>query len=240
MGCRRENIILGLPWLRITNPTINWARQTLTIPESCDQSKDFYSAYASDAQQYDSFFQKPLPCTHRHINVDTIYDSQLYSYLNNDMEDQYLQHSLNNRQINRILHGDCRCFLLNSLFVAKLTMATELTIATEKAKPKVSLPSEYTDFTQVFSKEATDHVPPSCPYDHKINLDENFTPKIGKVYPLSPDEKKVTKDFFKENLATKKIHPSNSPQASPFFFVKKKDGKLHPCQDYCYLNKHTT
>ena len=26
---------------------------------------------------------------------------------------------------------------------------------------------------------------------------------------------------------------------SPFFFVDKKDGKLRPCQDYQYLNKHT-
>ena len=27
--------------------------------------------------------------------------------------------------------------------------------------------------------------------------------------------------------------------ASPFFFVKKKDGKLRPCQDYRYLNERT-
>ena len=27
--------------------------------------------------------------------------------------------------------------------------------------------------------------------------------------------------------------------ASPFFFVSKKDGKLRPCQDYCYLNNWT-
>ena len=27
--------------------------------------------------------------------------------------------------------------------------------------------------------------------------------------------------------------------ASPFFFVKKKDGKLRPCQDYQYLNEWT-
>jgi len=27
--------------------------------------------------------------------------------------------------------------------------------------------------------------------------------------------------------------------ASPFFFVAKNDGKLQPCQDYCYLNEHT-
>ena len=119
-------------------------------------------------------------------------------------------------------------------------MAMELAIATEKAKAKVSLLSEYADFAQVFSKEATDHIPPSRPYDHEINLDETFVPKIGKIYPLSPDEKKATEDFLEENLAAGKICPSNSPQASPFFFVKKKDGKLHPCQDYRYLNEHTT
>ena len=36
-----------------------------------------------------------------------------------------------------------------------------------------------------------------------------------------------------------KICPANSPQASPFFFVKKKDGGLRPCQDYQYVNEHT-
>ena len=55
MGCRRENIILGLSWLHTTNPTIDWVKQTLTIPESCNQSKDLYSAHAADTQWHDSF-----------------------------------------------------------------------------------------------------------------------------------------------------------------------------------------
>ena len=40
-------------------------------------------------------------------------------------------------------------------------------------------------------------------------------------------------------MKTGRIQPSKSPQASPFFFVKKKDGKLRPVQDYHYLNEHT-
>ena len=142
--------------------------------------------------------------------MDTVYDSQLYDYLDHNMEDQYLQHSLNNCQINRILHSDYKHFLLNSPFIAKLTTVIELAIATEKAKPKTSLSSEYANFAQVFSKEATDHIPSLHPYDHKINLNKSFVLKIGKIYPLSPDEKKATEDFLKENLATGKIHPSNS------------------------------
>ena len=148
------------------------------------------------------------------------------------MEDKYLQHSLNNCLINRILQGDCKYFLLNSSVIVKLTTTTELAITTEKTKPKVSLPSKYVNYAQVFSKEATNHVLLSHLYDHKINLDESFVLKIGKIYPLSPDDKKATEDFLAENLTAGKIHLSNSPQVSLFFFVKKKNGKLCPCQDY--------
>jgi len=35
------------------------------------------------------------------------------------------------------------------------------------------------------------------------------------------------------------IHPSKSPYATPFFFIKKKDGKLRPVQDYQRLNQWT-
>ena len=90
-------------------------------------------------------------------------------------------------------------------------MATELTIAAEKTNLKVSLPSEYADYVQVFLKEATDHILSSHFYDHEINLNKCFVPKIRKIYPLSPDKKKATKGFLKKNLATGKIRPSNSP-----------------------------
>ena len=59
------------------------------------------------------------------------------------------------------------------------------------------------------------------------------------MYPLSPEERKATEDFLDENLTSGKIRPSNSPQAFPFFFVKKKDRGLRPCQDYRYVNEHT-
>jgi hypothetical protein len=32
LNCGKENMILGLPWLRETNPTINWASDEVHIP----------------------------------------------------------------------------------------------------------------------------------------------------------------------------------------------------------------
>jgi hypothetical protein len=47
------------------------------------------------------------------------------------------------------------------------------------------------------------------------------------------------KKYIKDHLHKGYIHLSKSPIASPFFFVSKKDGKLHPVQDYCALNNIT-
>ena len=60
-----------------------------------------------------------------------------------------------------------------------------------------------------------------------------------KIYALALGEQKALDDFLEENLRTGRIRPSISPMASPFFFVKKKDGKLRPVQDYRKLNEFT-
>ena len=60
-----------------------------------------------------------------------------------------------------------------------------------------------------------------------------------KIYALTLEEQKALDDFLEENLRTGRIRPSISPMASPFFFVKKKDGKLRPVQDYRKLDEFT-
>jgi len=65
-------------------------------------------------------------------------------------------------------------------------------------------------------------------------MKEEFELKLFKNYNLTPEEQIKQDKFLKENLKKGYIRPSQSPMASPFFFVKKKDGKLRPCQDYQY------
>ena len=55
-----ENVILGLPWLKDVNPTINWDQRTLSIEESLDQSKDLYLSHTADTSRHDSHFRKSI------------------------------------------------------------------------------------------------------------------------------------------------------------------------------------
>lgn len=57
--------------------------------------------------------------------------------------------------------------------------------------------------------------------------------------PISVAEQKELDIFLEANLASGRICPSKSPMASPFFFIKKKDGMLLPVQDYHMLNTMT-
>ena len=121
--------------------------------------------------------------------------------------------------------------------IDKITISMELAIS--KQPKDVSIPAFCSDFADVFTESTHNQLPPHQPFDHTIDLKEGFLPKIAKVYPLNPKEREACKAFIKEHLVTGHIILSKSPQASPFFFVPKKDGSLRPCQDYRYLNAHT-
>jgi hypothetical protein len=57
-------------------------------------------------------------------------------------------------------------------------------------------------------------------------MKKGFEPKSFKNYNLTLAEQLELDKFLKENLKKGYIQPSQSPMASPFFFVSKKDGKL--------------
>ncbi len=83
------------------------------------------------------------------------------------------------------------------------------------------------DFADLFEKENFDELPEPKTWDHAIELTPNTNANLDcKVYPLNRNEQAELDKFLDENLSSRRIQPSKSPMASPFFFVKKKDGKL--------------
>jgi Reverse transcriptase (RNA-dependent DNA polymerase) len=102
------------------------------------------------------------------------------------------------------------------------------------------VPEVYRNFATVFSEDASHSLPPRSLFDHAIDLHPDATPSNNcKVYPLNLAEQTALDSFLTNMTARGFIRPSKSPFASPFFFVKKKDGKLRPVQDYRKLNDLT-
>jgi len=116
---------------------------------------------------------------------------------------------------------------------------TSSTLAEEYDKPHLDpIPAEYRRHHKVFSEKATQHFPESRIWDHAIELKPGAPSTLpGKIYALSQLELQELAKFVKEHLAKGYIRPSKSPYTTPFFFIKKKDGKLHPVQNYRHLNE---
>jgi hypothetical protein len=125
----------------------------------------------------------------------------------------------------------------NELWInSKKNLATKLASEANQKKPDLTpeqlVPQEYHDYLDIFDKDKANQFPDTWPWDHKIKMKFRFKLKSFKTYNLTPEEQVELDKFLKENLDKGYIKLSQSPMALPFFFVKKKDGKLRPCQDY--------
>jgi hypothetical protein len=111
---------------------------------------------------------------------------------------------------------------------AKTGIAMELAIKENEKKAnllvKKLIPEDLHDFLDIFDDNKANRFPESNVWDHKIDMKEGF--ESFKDYNLTPEEQKELDKFLDKNLEKGYIRPSQSPQASPFFFVKKKDGRL--------------
>ncbi len=120
------------------------------------------------------------------------------------------------------------------------TMATKLAIQAQQYTTKTKVPKEYEGFAKVFSEEESKRYPPKRAWDHAIEFKKEAPDAIDcKVYPQMQDEDKALQKFLVEEVEKGYIRPSKSPYASPFFYIRKKDGKLWPVQDYRKINAIT-
>ncbi|MBW0553073.1 hypothetical protein O181_092788 [Austropuccinia psidii MF-1] len=100
------------------------------------------------------------------------------------------------------------------------------------------VPAAYHQYLDVFSKVKAEKLPPHHACDHHIEL-EGLLPPVGVIYSLSNQESKKLWAYISENVEKGFIRPSSSSTEAPVLFVKKRDGGLHLCVDYCKLNAAT-
>ncbi|MBW0491990.1 hypothetical protein O181_031705 [Austropuccinia psidii MF-1] len=102
---------------------------------------------------------------------------------------------------------------------------------------KVVPPASH-QYLDVFSKVKAQKPPPHRACDHHAEL-EGPLPPVGVIYSLLNQESETLQDYISENVEKGFMRPSSSSTGAPVLFVKKKDGGLHLCVDYCKLNALT-
>ena len=226
-GLGKQKIILGFPWLNDENPDINWKNGEFKWRPRPFKVKRVTGVWPLDLAK-------------------TMARQALTTIVEEKDEDER-----RNRMLNPLPETDLAVLIAtithdpeDYLWInTKSTNATTIQAEINQKKPTVPLkdqiPKEFHEFLDVFSEESAARFPEPWSWDHKIELKDTFVPKSFKTYNLMPAEQIELDNFLKGNLDKGYIQPSQSPMASPFFFVNKKDGKLRPCQDYWYLNEHT-
>jgi transposase InsO family protein len=246
-----SNAVLGLQWLRFHDPLVNWGHGKLFFvrcPASCGmpattplalaklalQLSDVNDAVPVDVRAPDLTSSVSMGPDVEHVrsleesydSVDDI-DAEWFDILSSELgpaDDAMLCVDLNERDA-----------LTNSDAVDPRILE-HLRAARENASEVDKYLKEY---APVFAKTEFDHLPPRRPWDHAIELKPDAKPISSKIYPLSRSEQDELDVFLDEHLSSGRIRPSKSPIASPFFFIKKKDGSLRPVQDYRRLNDMT-
>ena len=90
---------------------------------------------------------------------------------------------------------------------------------------KKKLPYQYWEFTEVFSKVASDQLPlHKDKVDHNIILKDENNLTSSPLYSMSLKQLKLVKAYLENHLKKGFIVLSNAPYASPVLFAKKPEG----------------
>ena len=181
---RKNNIILGYPWLTKHNPQINWKNGMVHLMWT---PVPRYDEPEVEEQKY--FLQYLGACQQHNLQLAAAICQQ-----------QKL------RALGHKILGE------NHPSIRRLILSTSLAQATAKVKHK--LPPQYAQFAKVFNEPKAGKLPSRWLFNYVINLKGTFIPKVAKAYPLNPKEiacKEFIDKHQKSGKIQKSQSPQASP-----------------------------
>ena len=228
-------LILGIPWLRKSNPRIDFLQHTIQLPDPVhpvpvipepdleipNVRDSTVSATSLPAQPC-----RPVPCSIAELS---------------DLEPPVSVSAVSIEEFQTYDPDTVGIVFVSAVddSVPSVPDPDSLTHE-EREELKRSVPREYHDLLQAFSPRSANKLAPHRPgIDLEIQLEEGKVPPTRPMIPLSGKEKLALEEWIKTELEKGFIVPSKSPAAAPVLFSTKKDGSLRLCHDFRGLNAIT-
>ena len=222
-------IVLGHCWLARYNPLIDWAMSSIIFQACTTEMPTPTSPLLSP--KIDVRTSNTLLATLETTPPESPKAPRLMCLKISFINTAALQHACK-------LEGSVQ-FTLSLNSVSARSAALSDSLSPKETINLTGVPSEYHNFTDIFSKKKANTLAPHRPFDLKIELEEGASPLIGRLYSLSLNEQESLWDFLNEHLNYGFIQQSSSPHAAPVLFIRKKDSSLRLCVDFRGLNKIT-
>jgi hypothetical protein len=198
-----QNLILGLPWLEKHNPIIDRTEKTLEFQNSQeDKAKAFIRSLAQEQEETMLIEDKELVVRYLKSHRGPEPSDQLYM----PFEDigQW-----NEEQ--------------PDIAIRKYSPAQQMEHKYNAKQEESILPTQYLPWKEVFEQKAAERFPGKRPWDHTIELRDDFKPKKGKIYPLNPLQQNTLDEWIKEQLA-KRIYSTVKISTSIAILLCGKEG----------------
>ena len=229
-----HSIILGMPWLEYTNPTIDWRLKTVQLGSNVlSSSSPSHSLNVKEPETPET--PETLPAK-LEITIPRRIRRKKPNNLRCLPKPPRVPPTV---RLTTKINSNDEIYVLHLDEIACLSEYLSAVYEVTQANPP-PIPKEYEDLAEVFSKNKAHELPPNRgPLDHHIHLKEDSKPVFGPIYNLSETELQVLKEYIDENLRKRFIRPSTSPFGAPVLFVKKPNSSLRLCVDYRALNSMT-
>jgi hypothetical protein len=205
------DIILGMPFLKKHNPTIDWSTNLLTFPDTPLQQ--ILQQFNIDNSTVTKSPSPPPPP----IEICNISARQLRKSIKKN-EQVFLLFVRRKKKSKEVEFLDSQLNVLETDIASKLV----------------------SEFSDVFPKDLPKKLPPKRFLEHNIRLLPGSTPTFKNHHRLSPQDLDELKVHIKDLLDHGFIRASHSPYGAPVLFAKKAgEVKRRLCIDYRDLNRIT-
>ena len=221
------SLVLGYNWLTWHNPLIDWVNGSINFCPSLQENLAPSRIAANTPLASLSFLDTPLQSLDFAVSIP----ASETSMSNSKRPNIAIIGTVAFLHVLKLLGSNNFKLCLHSLDI----QANSTKLAEVSDLSNVS--SKYYEFADAFNKTKAKVLTPHCyPYNLKINLEEGIQPSVSPIYSLLASKQEALKKFIEENLSIDFIWPISSLYSALVLFVKKKDGLLCLCINFCGLN----